>query len=208
VDDHPLIRERLAELINSEPDLTVCGEAEDVAGALELMEKQAPDVAVVDVSLKNSYGIELLKDIKIRFPKLPVLMLSMYDEALYAERALRAGARGYIVKDEASGKIVEAIRRVLEGEVYVSEKLASVLLNRMAGLPCGSPGSPLEVLSDRELEVFELLGQGQSTRQIAKTLHVSAKTVEAHREHIKAKLKFKSGSELLRYAIECSLFDR
>ena len=206
VDDHPLVRERVAELINQEPDLLVCGEAEDGHQALAAVASLGPDIAVVDITLKDTYGIELIKDIKNQFPRLPVLVLSMHDESLYAERALRAGALGYLNKQEATKKIIPAIRHVLAGQVYVSEKMASALLRRVAGIKELEPGgSPLDVLSDRELEVFQLLGGGKPVREIAKALHISVKTVEAHREHIKQKLNLRSSAELIRYAVEFDL---
>jgi DNA-binding NarL/FixJ family response regulator len=202
VDDHPIIRERLAELINQEPDLVTCGEAEDAFSGLEAVEELMPNIVIVDLSLKDTHGIELIKDIKLRQPELPVLVLSMHDESLYAERAIRAGARGYITKQEATKKVMTAIRRVLAGDIYVSDRMAATILHRLAGDKSEAKGSPLACLTDRELEIFHLLGEGIPARQIAKTLHVSVKTVEAHREHIKAKLNFKTSAELLRYAIQ------
>jgi DNA-binding NarL/FixJ family response regulator len=207
IDDHPIVRERLAELINQELDLMVCGEAEDAYSAMEAINKTVPDIALVDISLKDSYGIELVKDIKAQHPAVKTLVLSMHDESLYAERALRAGARGYITKQEASKKVVGAIRQVLGGGIYVSEKMAGVLLGRVAGEP-RSDGSPVDRLSDRELEIFQLLGEGLAVREIAKRLHVSVKTIEAHRTHIKEKLNMKTSPELLRYAIQMSLNDQ
>lgn len=207
VDDHPMIRERLAELINQEPDLLVVGEAEDAQGAREAADALRPDLALVDISLKDSYGIELVKDLKAQHPRLLTLVLSMHDESVYAERALKAGARGYLTKQEASRHVVAAIRKVLKGELYVSERLAAVLLGRMAGhrAPSGGDGSPAERLTDRELEVFQLLGEGLAVREIAKRLHISAKTVEAHRTHIKEKLNVRTSPELLRYAIQSAV---
>jgi DNA-binding NarL/FixJ family response regulator len=209
VDDHPMVRERLSELINEEPDLIVCGEAEDGHGALDAVEKQKPDVAVVDITLKDTYGIELIKDLKIRHPNLPVLVLSMHDESMYAERALRAGARGYLTKQEATRKVLDAIRQVLRGDIYVSEKMAATLLRRVAGAKReDEQQSPTSRLTDRELEIFQLIGQGLSTRQIAENLHLSVKTVEAHKAHIKEKLNLKSSPELLRYAIRETMDDQ
>lgn len=211
VDDHPMVRERLAELIAQEGDLEVCGEAEDAATALKRIGQLQPDLAIVDITLKDTYGIELVKDLKERESHIPVLVLSMHDETVYGERAIRAGARGYLNKQEASKKVVTAIRAILAGEVYVSEKMKSAMLQKMSG---GGPragaagGSPTDVLSDRELEVFQLLGQGLAVRQIAEMLFVSPKTVEAHREHIKEKLNFKTSAELLRYAIQYTLKER
>jgi len=167
-----------------------------------------PDIAIVDITLKDTYGIELIKQLKELYPKLPVLVLSMHDESLYGERALRAGARGYLTKQEATKKVIDAIRRVLAGDVYVSEKLAATLLRKVAGVKSDGGGTPVDVLTDRELEVFQLLGEGKAVREIADSLFVSVKTVEAHREHIKQKLKLKTSAELLRYAIEYKLQDR
>ena len=208
VNDHPIVRERLAELIGQEADLAVCGEAEDARQALVAVKATSPDIAIVDITLKDTYGIELIKQLKELYPGLPVLVLSMHDESLYGERALRAGARGYLNKQEATKKVIDAIRRVLAGDVYVSEKMAAALLRKVAGVRTASGGSPVDVLTDRELEVFQLLGQGQRPRQIAESLFVSVKTVEAHREHIKQKLQFKTSAELLRFAIEYTLQER
>jgi DNA-binding NarL/FixJ family response regulator len=197
----------LAELINQETDLLGCGEAEDSLTALKAVEATHPDLAVVDITLKDTYGIELIKQMKERWPKLPVLVLSMHDESLYGERALRAGAKGYLNKQQATKQVVNAIRKVLAGEIYVSEKMAATILQKVAG---GAPTvgtSPTDVLSDRELEVFQLIGAGLGVRQIAENLFVSVKTVEAHREHIKQKMKFKSSAELLRYAIQFTMKD-
>ena len=202
------MRERLAELINQETDLHVAAEAEDANGALAAIKQDTPDVAIVDITLKDTYGIELIKQLKELYPALPVLVLSMHDESLYGERALRAGARGYLNKQEATKKVVDAIRRVLAGEIFVSEKMAATLLRKVAGVKSADAGSPVDVLTDRELEVFQLLGQGRSVRQIADSLFVSVKTVEAHREHIKQKMQFESSAELLRFAIQYSLQER
>ena len=214
VDDHPIVRERLAELINQEPDLVVCGEAEDSNAAIKSARELRPDAAIVDITLKDTYGIELVKHLKEILPKLPVLVVSMHDESMYAERALRAGARGYLNKQEASRKVVPALRRILAGDVFVSERMAAALLQKVAGGGGGGGGGgvsgagtrkPTDVLSDRELEVFQLLGQGRTVRQIADDLFISVKTVEAHREHIKQKMNFKTSAELLRYAIQFTL---
>jgi DNA-binding NarL/FixJ family response regulator len=193
VDDHPIVRERLGELISQESDLMVCGEAVDGHGALAQVEETHPDVAIVDISLKDTYGIELIKDLKIRYPRLPVLVLSMHEESLYAERALRAGARGYLNKQEATSKVISALRQVLAGQVFVSEAMTAGILRKVASGRSLSPmegGAPIDVLTDRELEIFQLLGQGKSAREVALSLHISVKTVEAHRDHIKQKLNF------------------
>jgi DNA-binding NarL/FixJ family response regulator len=208
VDDHPMVRERLGELINQEADLATCGEADDAFTAMAAIATAKPDLAIVDISLKDTYGIELIKDIKKQYPKLPVLVVSMHDESLYAERALRAGARGYVTKQEASRKVVLAIRQILAGDIYVSEKLAAVLVRRVAGGRSDNGGSPADLLTDRELEIFQLLGGGHVVREIAKRLHVSVKTVEAHRANIKQKLNFKTSAELLHYAIQFVLQEK
>jgi len=202
VDDHPIVRQGLAELIDAEKDLTVCGTADSMNSALENMVGLKPDLVVVDISLKGSNGIELLKNIKVRYPKMRVLMLSMHDEGLYAIRALRAGASGYIMKQEATEKVIEAARKVLNGEIYLSEKMEKKMMQQLVGGRTARTGSPLEDLSDRELEVFNLIGQGKGTRQIAEELHLSIKTVESHRAHIKEKLGLKSATELVQHAIQ------
>src|SRR5438309_1879609 len=188
IDDHPLVREGLVNLINSQRDLAVCGEAEDSAGAMTGMAKTRPDVALVDISLKNESGLELVKNLESQFPLVALIILSMHDESLYAERALRAGARGYVMKQEPPDVLLGAIRRVLAGEIYVSPKMGATLLRRMVGSREVNATSPMERLTDRELEVFRLIGAGQSVREIADKLCLSVKTVEAHREHIKEKL--------------------
>lgn len=202
VDDHPIVRQGIAQLINREPDLAVCGEADTAHEALKLLNSLAPDLAIVDVSLEDRSGIELIKDMKLRLPKLPVLVLSMHHESLYAERALHAGARGYIMKQEAPDRVLTAIRTILAGEVYVSEKMAARMLRSLSDRRAGTEASPIERLSDRELEVFRLIGKGFSTSEIAEQLFLSAKTVETHREHIKEKLALAKKGELLRYAVQ------
>jgi DNA-binding NarL/FixJ family response regulator len=205
VDDHPIVRERLAELISQETDLEICGEAEDAVTALKSISALQPDIAIVDITLKDTYGIELIKSLKEREGHVPVLVLSMHDESLYGERAIRAGAKGYLNKQEASKKVIAAIRTILAGDIYVSEQMKSAMLRKMSGGQRPEGNSPTDVLTDRELEVFQLLGQGIGVRQIAENLFLSVKTIEAHREHIKQKMNFKSSSELLRYAIQFTL---
>jgi DNA-binding NarL/FixJ family response regulator len=202
VDDHPIMRQGLITLLEGEDDLEVCGEAEDVPQALEAIENSHPDFAIVDISLKGRSGMELLKDLQQYHPKLQVMVLSMYDESLYAERALRCGARGYVMKQEAMDKVLAAIRRILAGDLYISEKLSSTMMQRLLDKSSPGSGSPLKQLTDREIEVFQRIGQGRSLREIAEELCLSAKTIETHREHLKAKLGLQSSGELLRYAIE------
>ncbi len=200
VDDHPMVRERLAEVINRETDMTVCGEAEDRGGALEVIARESPDLAIVDLTLKRSNGLDLIKDLHVMHPRLLVLVLSMQDETLYAERVIRAGAHGYITKQEATRKILNAIREVLGGKVFLSPGISADILSRMLGKSKGAIRS-LEVLSDRELQVFDLVGQGFGTRQIAEQLGLDVKTVETYRSRIKEKLEIRDASELLRKAI-------
>jgi DNA-binding NarL/FixJ family response regulator len=201
VDDHPMVRERLAAAIHEQPDLVVCGEAEDRFTALDLIEKTKPALAIVDLTLKQSHGLELIKDIRSRFPDLATLVVSMHDELLHAERVIRAGARGYITKQEATDKIMIAIRTVLGGNVYMSEKMASRIATGAVGSRKGANTLPVDRLSDRELRVFELLGQGHNTRQIADDLHLDMRTIETYRARIKEKLDLKDANELLQYAI-------
>jgi DNA-binding NarL/FixJ family response regulator len=201
VDDHPLVREWLTNLINQQPDLAVCGEAETGPQAIQSILHLKPDVAIIDISLKDSSGIELIKDLKQTVSGTATLVLSMHEEPHYAERALRAGAKGYIAKRETTRKVIAAIRQVLSGGIYISEELASALAAQFVagkGLP---KQTPVEQLSDRELEVFELLGQGRGTRQIAEVMRVSVKTVQAYCARIKEKLNLASATELLREAV-------
>jgi DNA-binding NarL/FixJ family response regulator len=200
VDDHPLVREGLANLINQQNDLSVCGEAEDSAGALAGIADKEPNVALIDISLKNESGLELVKDLEERFPLVALIVLSMHDEALYAERALRAGAKGYVMKRETGKSVLTAIRRVLAGDVYVSERVVTAMAKRM-GSSRKAAAEPVERLSDRELEIFRLLGQGRTTSQIADDLHLSLKTVQAYCARAKEKFGVNSLGELLRAAI-------
>jgi len=206
VDDHPVVRKGIVQLIEGESDLQVCAETDSAAATLEALDSPLPDLVIVDLTLSGTSGLGLIKDIKARHPQLPILVFSMHDESLYAERALRAGAAGYIMKQEATEHIVEAIRQVLGGQVYLSDRMAARLLHRVVGRT-GTEGqpSPIEALTDRELEVFQLVGQGLSTRQIAEQLFLSVKTVETHLEHIKTKLGLESGRELVRQAVRWSL---
>jgi DNA-binding NarL/FixJ family response regulator len=201
VDDHPVVRDGLAEAINREPDLTVCAMAEDHAAALRAVEATRPRLAVVDLMLKNSSGFELIKDLRARWPELLILVVSMHEDNVYAARVLRAGARGYMTKQQATRDVLVAIRRVLEGGIYLNEKAALSLVERLASKPESAGGSVAEVLSERELQVFEMTGQGLGTREIAAQLHVDLKTVETYRGRIKEKLNLGNASELLQLAI-------
>ena len=204
VDDHPLVRERLAEIINREADLIVSGEAEDRQEAMDAVLAKPPDLLIIDLTLKNSDGLELIKDIRTRWPKLRMLVVSMHDESLYAERAIRAGAMGYITKQEATRKILVAIRRVLSGSIYLNEKIANRILTRLTDHADPITATPAELLADREFQVFELTGHGLNTHQIADRLNISIKTVETYRARIKEKLKLKDPSDLLQLAISWS----
>jgi len=201
VDDHPIVRQGFAQLIQSECDMELFGEAADSDQAMAALTKSMPDFAIVDISLRRSNGIDLIKRMLAVNPKLPILVVSMYEEGLYIERILRAGAKGYLMKQEATLKVIEAIRKILSGEIYVSEKMSEVLLHRfVAGRDPNL--SPVEKLSDRELEVMQLVGQGRGTRQIADQLHLSFKTVESHYAKIKEKLNLRTANELIQYAVK------
>ncbi len=204
VDDHPMVRERLAEIINSEADLCVCGEAEDRHEALQAIKTSKPDLAIVDLTLKDSYGLELIKDIRSRWPNVRILVVSMHDESLYAERVLRAGALGYITKQEASRNILVAIRRVLADGIFLNPKTSNQLLSRLSGHGGTVAATPGELLADRELQIFELTGQGLNTRDIAARLHIAVKTVETYRSRIRHKLNLPDRSAFLRSAISWS----
>jgi DNA-binding NarL/FixJ family response regulator len=208
VDDHPIVRQGLSLLINREADLMVCGEAEDARMAMQAITTARPDILVVDISLNGPDGLDLLKDVRTRYPELPVLILSMHDESIYAERALRAGAQGYIMKQEASEKVLVALRRILNNEIYVSERIANRMLQRYIGSPSDGRASSISDLTDRELEVFRLIGEGHSTRQIAEQLHISVKTVESYQAHIKEKLSLRSARELVQHAIQWSISEK
>jgi DNA-binding NarL/FixJ family response regulator len=207
VDDHPIVREGLRQFINNEPDLFVCGLAGDAAEAMALVSKSAPDLIVTDLSLSGKPGLEFIKDIAVQYPTVPVLVLSIHDEKLWAERALRAGAEGYIMKSQATQKIVAAIRRVLAGGIWVSDDVNAILLQKQIRNRKPTPGSPLDQLSDRELEVFQFIGLGMAVKEIAASLHLSTKTVDVHRDRIREKLRIKSSTELIRYAVSHVLAD-
>jgi DNA-binding NarL/FixJ family response regulator len=201
VDDHPMTREGLASLIGNQPDLEVCGEAGDAFEALEKIASLKPDLILSDITLPGKNGLELIKDIQVMHPGVLVLVISMHDEALYVERVLRAGGRGYVMKQEGGKKIAEAIHHVLGGQIHVSEKMSAKILEVFSGHRPAASSSPVEKLTDREFEVFQLIGQGLETKQMADRLHLSTKTVEVHRANIKGKLKLNSLSELIRYAV-------
>ncbi|MBB5341340.1 response regulator [Tunturiibacter gelidoferens] len=208
VDDHPLLRQGLALLINQQRDLEVCGEAEEAQAAMQAISQKKPDIMIVDISLNGPDGLDLLKNIRASHPDLPILILSMHDEAIYAERALRARANGYIMKQEATEKVLIAVRRILGGEVYLSDRMANKMLQQYIG---GSPAalhSRISTLSDRELEVFCLIGEGRGTREIAEELHLSIKTVETYQAHIKEKLRLHSGRELIQHAIQWKIDEK
>jgi DNA-binding NarL/FixJ family response regulator len=202
VDDHPLLRQGLALLINQQQDLEVCGEAEEAHAAMQAIAQKRPDILIVDISLSGPDGLDLLKNVRATYPDLPVLILSMHDEAIYAERALRARANGYIMKQEATEKVLVAVRRILNGEVYVSDRMANKMLQQYIGGAPSAIQSRISSLSDRELEVFRLIGEGRGTREIAEELHLSIKTVETYQAHIKEKLSLRSGRELIQHAIQ------
>lgn len=200
VEDHPIFRKGLAQLINNDRLMEVVGEAEDSLEALRIVKEQKPDMVIVDITLKDRNGIELIKDIRLRFPDMLIIVLSMHDEKIYAERALRAGARGYIMKQEAPETILKAINHVLNDNIYVSNEIATRIFSMFFDGKSKEESSPIDLLTDRELEVFQLIGQGFGTREIAGKLHISVKTVENHRAHIKEKLNLKSAIELVQQA--------
>jgi DNA-binding NarL/FixJ family response regulator len=201
VDDHPITRHGLAQLLNHEPDLSVCGEAEDAQRALGLIESLEPDLVLSDITMAGKSGLELIKEMQVMHPQVAVLVLSMHDESIYAERILRAGARGYLMKSAGGAELLVAIRQVLRGEVYLSKKMSAKMINLLSGTRAKKNRSAMEMLTDREFEVFQLMGQGLSTREIGQRLHISSKTVDTHRLNIKDKLNLKTLPELMRYAV-------
>lgn len=208
VDDHPLLRQGLSMLINREPDLMVCGEAENAPAAMRAIAAMCPDIMIADISLNGPDGLDLLKNLRAQHPDLPVLILSMHDESIYAERALRAHANGYIMKQEATEKVLVAVRRILDGEIYLSNRMANKLLHQYMSGQTAQTDSRLAALSDRELEVFRLIGEGHGTRQISDILHLSMKTVESYQAHLKEKLALGTGRELMQYAIQWKLSEK
>lgn len=205
IDDHPIVRQGFEQLLEQEPDLEVLGGAEDAAGALKLIDRVRPDLVLLDLSLKHSNGLELIKDLKNLHPHLMILVVSLHDEEIYAERTIRAGARGFIMKGEATERIIVAVRRVLGGDIYLSDRMQAKVLHRMASGETAMPANPLEGLSDREIEVFELMGDGMKNQAIAAKLHISIKTVETYKSHLKTKLKLKDSTELMQHAVAWNL---
>jgi DNA-binding NarL/FixJ family response regulator len=208
IDDHPLLRQGLTMLINQQHDMQVCGEAEEVHAAMLSITQKRPDIIILDISLRGPDGLELLKSIRSTDPDLPVLILSMHDESIYAERALRARANGYIMKQEATEKVLVAVRRILDGDLYLSDTMSKKMLHQYID---GSPSliqSKIALLSDRELEVFCRIGEGRATREIADELHLSIKTVETYQSHIKEKLALRSGRELIQHAIQWKINEK
>jgi DNA-binding NarL/FixJ family response regulator len=201
VEDHPLMREGLARIINLQPDLQVCGEASTTHSALKSITLLKPDIVILDLTLEGSNGMDLIKDMKSRSLKSLILVLSMHDESLYAERVLRAGAKGYIMKEQVSKEVLKAIHRILAGEIYLSEKMGAKMLHKVADGKADEKTFPEGALSDRELQVFQLIGQGRATRQIAEELHISPKTVESYRAHIKVKMNLQNAHELTQHAV-------
>lgn len=202
VDDHPIVRQGLAQLINQENDLVVCGEASDIPSAMEAILKRSPDILIVDISLGQESGIRLIEETLLRKPELPALVLSMHDEFLYAERCLKAGAKGYVMKQEPPEKVIQAIKKVLKGEMCISEKLSAKLLQKFVAKRSDEQGSPIERLSNRELEVFQLIGKGLKTRKIAEQLNLSVKTIETYIEHIKRKMDIDDSRNLILHAAQ------
>jgi len=202
VDDHPLVRQGLAQVINAESDMYICGEAEDAPKALRLVQEKNPALVIVDISLRGNNGLELIKNIKALQHNLPILVFSMHDETIYAQRALRAGARAYVMKQESADKIITAIRRIMSGDIYVSNRVADQVLHQLVNGSGDPTGSPIDRLSDRELEVIQLIGSGLSTREIAASLNLSVKTIESHRAHIKEKLNLRNATELVQFSVQ------
>ncbi|MDX1951191.1 MAG: response regulator transcription factor [Verrucomicrobiota bacterium] len=200
VDDHPMMRDGLRQLIAYEADIEVCAEADTIPEALNAADKHKPDLAIVDISLKGGNGLELIKDLQIRHPEVSVIVISMHDESLYAERVLRAGGRGYIMKQEGGKRIIEGIRQVISGRTFVSDAVSARIIDAFSGH--GKSGQPsVELLTDREFEIFQLIGQGLTTKVMAEKLHVSVKTVEVHRVNIKEKLNLPTATDLIRFAV-------
>jgi DNA-binding NarL/FixJ family response regulator len=208
VDDHPIVRQGLTQLINQESDFIVCGDAGDIPQALKAINDCKPDVIIVDISLGHTSGIRLIEDLSHNYPNLSILALSMHDESIYAERCLKAGAKGYIMKQEPPEKVVSALRKILDGDIYISDKLGTKLLHKFVTKKADASGSPVELLSNRELEVFQLVGQGLKTRKIAEELNLSVKTVETYIDHIKKKMNFDDSRDLFLHAVQWSMNEK
>ena len=202
VDDHPLVRQGLAQIIEKEEDMEGCGEAENSPGAMKGVGETNPDVIIVDISLQGNNGLELIKNIKAVYENIPILVFSMHDETIYAQRALRAGAKAYVMKKEPSTKIVDAIHRITKGEIFVSPSVADQVLHQIVNGPNNVSTSPIDRLTDRELEVVQLIGRGLSTREIAESLNLSVKTIESHRAHVKEKLNLRNATELVQFSVQ------
>lgn len=202
VDDHPLVRQGLSQIIASEADMEICGEAEDSPTAMKGVGEANPDAIIVDISLKGNNGLELIKNLKAIHESIPILVFSMHDETIYAQRALRAGAKAYVMKKEAPSKVVDAIRKIIKGEIYVSPSVADQVLHQIVNGPGNISTSPVDRLTDRELEVVQLIGRGLSSREIAESLHLSVKTIESHRAHVKEKLSLRNATELVQFSVQ------
>lgn len=200
LDDWPIVRERVVQIVDAEPDLTVCGDSDDAHQAMKMMASKPVDLVITSFALKNSPGFDFIKDLHALHPKVPVLVFSMYDEMVYAERAIRAGARGFIPKHETTAELLRAIRRVLEGDIYLSDRMTAAKVTRFFLAPSGDGANPMERLSDRELQVMQLIGHGRSTSQIGRELHLDVKTIETYRSRIKEKLNLGTGAELVQHA--------
>ena len=207
IDDHPIVRQGLAQLINQEPDLSVCGDAGDIPQALNIIENSNPDIVIVDLSLGFTSGIRLIEDLSQNIPGLLILAFSMHDESIYAERCLKAGARGYLMKQESPEKVITALRTILNGNIHISSKLGSRLLHKFVSKSTYSSDSPVDLLSNRELEVFRLVGQGLKTKKIASELNLSAKTIETNIDHIKKKMNFDDTRSMLMHAVQWNMTD-
>jgi len=202
VDDHPLVRQGLSQIVASEADMEICGEAEDSPSAIRGVGEANPDAIIVDISLKSANGLELIKNLKAIHEDIPILVFSMHDETIYAQRALRAGAKAYVMKKESPSKVVDAIRKIIQGEIYVSPSVADQVLHQIVNGPGNVSTSPVDRLTDRELEVVQLIGRGLSSREIAESLHLSVKTIESHRAHVKEKLSLRNATELVQFSVQ------
>lgn len=202
VDDHPLVRQGLSQIVASEADMEICGEAEDSPAAIRGVGEANPDAIIVDISLKGANGLELIKNLKAIHEDIPILVFSMHDETIYAQRALRAGAKAYVMKKESPSKVVDAIRKIIQGEIYVSPSVADQVLHQIVSGPGNFSTSPVDRLTDRELEVVQLIGRGLSSREVAESLHLSVKTIESHRAHVKEKLSLRNATELVQFSVQ------